>query len=222
MEIDWATFINWMISGFIGLLFGIIGGWVKYRFDRQADDLKWHREVERERQRLESEWRHDFNILQTQLDQQFQQRMKELEIGYDREDKERLRNELLKDIDRATQAINELSAIKHMKVEERLEREIHRVDYERHLLRKDETTVDDELEQLRAELELGLDGLRAMKELRMMDSIEKRIQELEILRSYKIEAYEGAFTQHKKCSRCGNDNIAELYFCSRCGERMKT
>ena len=89
--IDWALLINWLVTGFIGLLFGVIGGYVTYRQERKRDDIKWAREKEQ----LELSWKHD----KEQMELSWQQKLQELEIQFIRDDQNKLRQELLRGID---------------------------------------------------------------------------------------------------------------------------
>jgi len=97
-QIDWILSMNWIISGFIGLLFGIIGGWATYRFDRKRDDIAW----EREKQRIQDEWQHQRELLEVQ----FNQKLAELETQLRREENERLRSTLLRGVDNPAEAID--------------------------------------------------------------------------------------------------------------------
>ncbi len=96
-QIDWVLSMNWVVSGLIGLVFGIIGGWATYRFDRKRDDLAW----ERDKQRIQDEWQHQKRLLEAQ----FEQRLEELEAQLEREESERLRNTLLRGVDNPDEAI---------------------------------------------------------------------------------------------------------------------
>lgn len=97
-QIDWVVSMNWVISGLIGLIFGIIGGWATYRFDRKRDDIAW----ERDKQRIQDEWQHQKKLLESQ----FEQRLVELEAELKREESERLRSTLLRGVDDPAAAIN--------------------------------------------------------------------------------------------------------------------
>lgn len=99
-QIDWAILINWIVSGFIGLVFGILGGWVTYRRDRIRDDIAW----QREKQQFQEDWQRQKELLEIQFDQ----RLKELELQFSREENERLRNTLLKGVDNPIATIGNL------------------------------------------------------------------------------------------------------------------
>jgi hypothetical protein len=71
MSIDVPTLVNWIVSGFIGLAFGIISAWVTYRYGRKRDDIAWQREKEK----LQRQFEHEKVVLQGQ----YQQRLDELE-----------------------------------------------------------------------------------------------------------------------------------------------
>lgn len=103
-QVDWALLTNWIISGLIGLLFGLIGGWVTYRFDRNRDDIAW----QREKQKIQDDWRHQKELLEVQ----FGQRLKELELQLKREENERLREALLKGVDNPIETIDTLTRAK--------------------------------------------------------------------------------------------------------------
>lgn len=86
-SIDWSLFLNWIVTGIIGLVFGIIGGYVTYRLERKRDDLQW----ERERLKLELQWKHD----REQMELVWKQKVQELELQFVRQDQTRLRDEIL-------------------------------------------------------------------------------------------------------------------------------
>ena len=71
-QIDWPTLMNWIISGIIGAIFGIIGTWIAHRFARKRDDINWQRKLEEQKRQL---------ILEQQ-----------------QQSKERLREQILKDV----------------------------------------------------------------------------------------------------------------------------
>ncbi len=89
--IDWALLINWLVTGFIGLFFGVIGGYLTYRLERKRDDIRWAREKEQ----LELSWKHD----KEQMELIWQQKLQELEIHFLRDEQNRLRQDILKGID---------------------------------------------------------------------------------------------------------------------------
>ena len=60
---DWTHLSNWLISGFIGLLFGVVGTLVTYKLNRRKDDIAW----EREREKIKHQWQHDIELLERQL-----------------------------------------------------------------------------------------------------------------------------------------------------------
>lgn len=99
--IDWGTLINWVVTGLIGLIFGVIGGYVTYRFDRKRDDLLW----ERERAKLEQQWKHE----REQMELVWQQKLQELQIQFLRDEQTRLRGEILKGIDNPFEEIRILT-----------------------------------------------------------------------------------------------------------------
>jgi len=99
-QIDSSTLANWLMSGFVGLVFGIIGAWVTHRLNRVRDDIAW----EREKTRLQQQWQHE----RESLEAQFQQRLKELELQFRREDVEHLKEYILRGIDDPTVIVKAL------------------------------------------------------------------------------------------------------------------
>jgi hypothetical protein len=67
--IDWATLLNWIFSGLIALIFGIIGTWATYRFERKRDDIRW----QRDKQQLEEQWNQKLREIELQLANQAKQ-----------------------------------------------------------------------------------------------------------------------------------------------------
>lgn len=51
--IDVPTLINWIVAGFIGVVFGFSSAYFTYRLERRRDDLKWQRELEKLRMEFE-------------------------------------------------------------------------------------------------------------------------------------------------------------------------
>jgi hypothetical protein len=90
-SIDWALLTNWIVSGLIGLLFGLVGGYFTYKLEQKRDDIKW----QREKHQLKLEW---------------QQKLQELEIKFLREDRVRLREELLRGVDNPSAEIAKFRA----------------------------------------------------------------------------------------------------------------
>jgi hypothetical protein len=45
--VDLIQLGNLIVSGFIGLVFGVIGGYATYRFQRHRDELQWEHEKEK-------------------------------------------------------------------------------------------------------------------------------------------------------------------------------
>ncbi|MEM4234688.1 MAG: hypothetical protein QXU75_06040 [Candidatus Methanomethylicaceae archaeon] len=104
--LDIGTLVNWLVSGFIGLIFGIGSAWVTYRYQRRRDDIAW----EREKEKLREQFEHDKRM----LEQQFQQRIKELEYQLSQQQSLRLREEILKGVDNPAKAIEELQRAEQM------------------------------------------------------------------------------------------------------------
>ena len=89
LSTDLVLLLNWIISGFIGLLFGILGGYATYRFEKKRDDLRW------ERKKL-------------QMEMMWQQKLKELEIVFLKDERDRLRDELTRGVDNPIATITQL------------------------------------------------------------------------------------------------------------------
>ncbi len=98
--IDFPTIINWIGSGFIGLIFGVVGAWVAYRYERKRDDISW----EREKEKLQQQFTHDRDILELQ----FQQRIIELEKQLSEQQRSQIREDLTKGLDKPEETINNL------------------------------------------------------------------------------------------------------------------
>jgi len=98
--IDWPLLINWIVSGLIGLVFGVISAWIAYRYERKRDDIAWQREKEK----LQQQHRHDQELLEIQ----FEQKIKELEQQLTREQTSQLRERLIQGIDNPQKTIETL------------------------------------------------------------------------------------------------------------------
>jgi len=98
--LDISTLVNWVVSGFIGLVFGVVSAWVTHRYQKERDSITWEREKEKLREQFEHE-----KIL---LELQFQQRLKELEQQSVQQQSGRVREEILKGVDNPDKAIEEL------------------------------------------------------------------------------------------------------------------
>jgi len=96
-QIDWSTLVNWLVTGFIGFMFGALGAFITYRLERRRDDIAW----ERDRRKQLELFAHEREILQTQ----FQQKLEEIKMQFQREDNIRTRQELLRGIDNPLEAI---------------------------------------------------------------------------------------------------------------------
>lgn len=95
--IDVSILVNWMISGLIGLCFGIIGAYVAHKLAKTRDDLQW----EHEKLKLEQQFKHD----REQMEVVWQQKLEELKLQQTREDLARLRNDLYRGVDNPIPAI---------------------------------------------------------------------------------------------------------------------
>jgi hypothetical protein len=96
-SLDISTLINWLVSGFIGLIFGVGGAWVAHRYQRQRDDIAWKREKEKLRKQFE----HDKKMLQLG----FEQKLREVE-------QQRIRENLLRGVESPDRTIEELQRAK--------------------------------------------------------------------------------------------------------------
>jgi hypothetical protein len=92
LTIDWATLVNWIISGLVGFIFGVIGTTLQHRLDRKRDDLAWQRKLEE----LQRQWEHENEV-----------RLKELLRQQEEKASERIRAELTTGLDTFTQATAE-------------------------------------------------------------------------------------------------------------------
>ena len=99
-QIDWLTITNWIVSGFIGLAFGLIGSWVSYRYDRKRDNIAW----EREKEKINEQWKHEISI----MERQFQERLAEIE----KEDRNKVVADMLRGIDNPQKTIQAIQASK--------------------------------------------------------------------------------------------------------------
>jgi len=97
---DTSAVINWVISGFIGLVFGIISAWITHRYQKERDSIAWEREKEKLRQQFE----HELKMLEVQ----FQQRLVESEQQAAQKQVSRVRDEILKGVDNPNKSLNEL------------------------------------------------------------------------------------------------------------------
>jgi len=109
--IDWSIFANWVVTGFLGVIFGAASAWVTYRYQRKQDDIKWTREVKqretdwlREQEKLKQQWEHDKALMLLQSKQRFI----ELEQQYFEQEKSRIKDELLRGLENPVQTIKEL------------------------------------------------------------------------------------------------------------------
>jgi SOS-response transcriptional repressor LexA len=90
--IDGGLLINWIVSGALGLIFGIIGGYVTYRFDLKREKLK-----------LDEQWKQKLQ----ELDIQHQQKLQELGIQYEQERQAYVRRELTRGLENLSRALDE-------------------------------------------------------------------------------------------------------------------
>ena len=55
MYLDIQSISNWIISGFIGLIFGIISAWLTHRYEKKRDEVAWEHEKEKLNQQFKQE-----------------------------------------------------------------------------------------------------------------------------------------------------------------------
>jgi len=65
-QIDVPTLVNWIVTGVIGLVFGIVSASVVHRYQRRRDDIAWDREkllqqqkFDQEKSQLQERFRHE-------------------------------------------------------------------------------------------------------------------------------------------------------------------
>lgn len=85
--------VDWLISGSIGLVFGLFSAWVAYRFQRRRDDIAWARE----KLKLQEQFAHEKEL----LERQFQDRAEKLKES-------ELRESLTRGVDNAEKEIKAL------------------------------------------------------------------------------------------------------------------
>ena len=99
-SIDTPTLVNWIVSGFIGLCFGIISAWVTYRYERKRDDIAW----EREKERLQQQFEHERKLVALE----FQQKLEELTQEKLQEQNSQIRSDILKGVENSAKTLEEL------------------------------------------------------------------------------------------------------------------
>jgi hypothetical protein len=95
-----TSVMNWVISGFIGLLFGIIGAWATHRFQKERDSIAWESEKEKLREQFEYEKR--------LIEVQFEQRLIEYVRQSEQQQRQRIREEILKGVDNPQETLDVL------------------------------------------------------------------------------------------------------------------
>lgn len=138
MTIDTQTLTNWFVPAFLGLCIGVVTAWFAYRYERRRDDIAWEREKikrredwEQELETLRLQWAKDEEKVRQQLEQeqqklrqqleherdlvilQSQQRLKEIEQQFLQQDRNRIREEILKGLDNPAKAIQDLEKTKN-------------------------------------------------------------------------------------------------------------
>ncbi len=112
--IDWGLLVNWIVSGLVGLTFGIIGGYATYRFQRIRDDIQW----DREKAKLEQEWKHEVEKMETG----WKQKLQELELQFVRQDQQRLRDMIQGGSEGPVVALRDIIAANEMFRERQMQR----------------------------------------------------------------------------------------------------
>jgi hypothetical protein len=95
-----TSMMNWVIPGFIGLLFGFISAWATHRFQKERDSIAWEREKAKLREQFEYEKR--------LIEIQFEQRLIEYVRQSEQQQRNRIREEILKGVDNPQQALDAL------------------------------------------------------------------------------------------------------------------
>ena len=107
-SIDISVLINWIISGFIGLFFGIISAWFTHRYEKKRDDIAW----EREKEKLKQQFDHEVKMLEAQ----HQQKMIDFERQLREQRHENIRKELLRGVDDAENEIKKISSLTNIPI----------------------------------------------------------------------------------------------------------
>lgn len=119
---DWSLLINWLVSGIIGLLFGVALAYATYRLQRVRDEIAWEREKvkmttewEHEREKIEAERRYEREHLEAQRKQDLEKQNLHFERTWalreeeqKRKEAERIRLEIVKGVDQASLHIRAL------------------------------------------------------------------------------------------------------------------
>jgi len=100
MNFDAQSITNWIISGLIGLVFGIISAWVTHRYERKRDDISWQHEKEKLTQQFKQE--------KELVEIQFQQRLLELEKTISIQTSKEIRMSLTKGLENPEKEIKNL------------------------------------------------------------------------------------------------------------------
>ncbi len=134
LNIDWELMINWIVSGAIGLIFGLVGGYVTYRYDRRRDDVNWQREkikleelYKHEKNQSDLVWRREIvklneqnrrekENLKEQLEMIWQQKIEEFKIQDKHEKNIILRQELTRGLENPKEAIRNASYLRELEV----------------------------------------------------------------------------------------------------------
>lgn len=115
--LDTTAILNWIISGFIGLIFGGIGAWYTHRLQLKREKLSWQREIEKlqvekekEKERLQERFEQEKILLKLQ----FQQKSYELEQQIALQQSSQIRAEILKGTDNPAEVISRFENYKRL------------------------------------------------------------------------------------------------------------
>jgi len=100
MYLDMQLISNWIISGLIGLLFGIISAWVTHRYERKRDDISW----EHEKVKLGQQFQQEKELMELQ----FRQKLSDYERGISQQERDAIRSTLTKGLENPEKEIRVL------------------------------------------------------------------------------------------------------------------
>ncbi|HNE04759.1 MAG TPA: hypothetical protein PLT08_09595 [Anaerolineales bacterium] len=95
---DLTLLINWVTSGFIGLIFGLISASVTYRYEKKRDEKAW----EREKEKIQLQFQHDRDMFEAEVNQ----KIKELELQFQQRETEKIRQTLLAGLGNPSEVIS--------------------------------------------------------------------------------------------------------------------
>ena len=115
--LDTTAILNWIISGFIGLIFGGIGAWYTHRLQLKREKLSWQREIEKlqvEKEKEKERLQETFEQEKILLTLQFQQKSYELEQQIALQQSSQIRAEILKGTDNPAEVISRFENYKRL------------------------------------------------------------------------------------------------------------